>query len=138
MSDKKAYKVVDKHNFQTDYVLTQKALDELLRFIPTYPISHIKSLLGKIFSTQTKLREAIQQEIADNATGNKTERQAVAKKWVVKKYKEIIFEHCTKKINPSLLFISIGTDNLDDYLEKAFDKAKTLLLTPEKLPLKEI
>lgn len=138
LSEKKAYEVVDKHQFQTDYILTQKALDELISISPQYPIDSINTLLGVTFSTQTKLREAIQKKIEENAVGNKSERQSEAKKWVTKEYKNAIFEYSTKKVNPSLIFISIGTDNLDDYLEKAFDKAKALLLNPEILPLKRI
>jgi len=137
LSDKQAHRVVERHTFQTDYELTQKSLDELIKIFPAYPTKYINKLLGITFSTQTKLREAIQKEIADNGIGNKIERIKEAKKWVSKEYKNVIFEHCNAKVNPSLIFLCIETDNLDKYLEKAFNKAKELLHKPENLPLKK-
>ena len=137
LSNKDVHSVVDNHDFYADFSLTKSVLDELIKVNPNYPIDSIKGLINTVFKNQTQLREKIQEKIAAKETGNKEERKQKAKNWTNKQYKSIIFKYSNKKLNPSLLFISIGLNDLDLYLKKSFSNAKQLLLNPDTLKLKD-
>jgi len=136
LSNTDVYKSVEKHNFYADFSLTQSAIDELTKCTPGYPVDSIKCLIGQTFKNETKLREKIQEKIADKEVGTGEEKKQGAKDWTNKKHKAIIFEHSTKSINPSLLFISMGIENLDACLNESFSAAKALMNAPENLNLK--
>lgn len=137
LSNEEIHKTVENHSFYGDFSLTQTVIDELLIECPNYPVDSIKKLIGLVFKNQTLLRQEIQKNIARYEMGDtEEEKKKKAKNWVTKKYKTIIFEHSSKKINSSLLFISLGLNDLDIYLSQAFDLAEKLLHNPELLETK--
>ena len=116
--------------------MTDKALDELINLNPRYPVNNLKSLIGKEYKTFTILRENIQKEIFENETGTEEDKKTKAKSWVLQKYKNVIYKYSNKKLNESLIFLSIGVDNLEEYLEESFSIAYQKLLNPETLKYK--
>ena len=136
ISDKNISNTLEKHDFSGDFALTDKVIDELSKIDPNYPVGCLRLLIGKEYKTFTLLRERIQKEIFNIETGKPDEKKQKAKDWVAKKYKDIIYKYSSKKLNDSLFFLSIGVDNLDEYLEGSFEKAYQSLGIPETLRYK--
>lgn len=137
LSDENISNDLKSHDFYGNFSLTTESLQKLTEAEPNYPVDWLASLVGKEYKTFTNLREKIQKEISENESGDKVERSRKAKDWVAKRYKDIIYTYSNKKFNESLLFLSIGVKDLDEYLEVSFSKAYESLKLPDKLKYKD-
>jgi Cap4 SAVED domain len=147
----KNYNAIKNHRFYGDFSLNSEVITKLKELDSQYPIKCIQGLidLDRVFKTETLMIDEIKKTIVEDEVSQKmvnkkdkakikAEAEANAKEWTSKKYQEIIFENADKKANPSLFFIYLGMNELDNYLIEAFKYASEALMIPEILPLKQL